>query len=181
MKQSAGTLTRMGLICVVLIISSWLTVPFAVPFTLQTLGVFVGIGLLGGRKATVCMLVYLLLGSLGLPVFAGMQGGFGVLLGPTGGYLLGLIPLCLLSGWLWKKAGGFFTKCLALFLGLAVDYIMGALWYWLVYTRGQAGLVATLTVCVLPFVIPDVLKIAVGVTVVQKLKKVIALIDSAIE
>lgn len=171
MKGSARNITRMGLVCVVIILCSWLTVPFAVPFTLQTLGVFVGVGLLGGRKATVSVLVYLLLGCLGLPVFAGMQGGVGVLSGPTGGYLLGLIPLCLLAGWLWKKADRFWGKSLALLCGLMVDYAMGAAWYWLVYTGGQAGVLTTLTVCVLPFIIPDLLKIMVGVTVIQRLRK----------
>ena len=69
---------------------AWISIPAAVPFTMQTFGVFLALGLLGGRRGTIAVLVYLLLGAMGLPVFAGFMGGFGVLLGTTGGYLAGI-------------------------------------------------------------------------------------------
>ena len=62
-----------------------------VPFTMQTFAVFLALGLLGGRRGTYAVLVYLLLGMIGIPVFSGFRGGPGVLLGTTGGYILGFL------------------------------------------------------------------------------------------
>ena len=79
-------------ICAALIvICSWISIPTAVPFTLQTFAVFASLGLLGGKKGTLSVLVFLILGAIGLPVFANFGGGLGVLLGSTGGYLIGFI------------------------------------------------------------------------------------------
>ena len=72
-------------------VCSWISIPATVPFTLQTFAVFCTLGLLGGRRGTAAILVYLLLGALGVPVFAGFSGGIGILFGTTGGYLLGFI------------------------------------------------------------------------------------------
>ena len=157
----------MGLFCVVLVLCSWCTLPFSVPFTLQLLGVFLCIGILGGTEAFGCVAVYLLLGCLGFPVFSGFQGGFGVLLGPTGGYLLGFLPLCLVCGWLYPKAKGMWAKGFVFFLGLLVEYLVGTLWYLLVFTQGKTDLLPALTICVLPFILPDLLKITATVTVLR--------------
>ena len=79
-------------ICAALIaICAWITIPAAVPFTLQIFGVFCVLGLLGGKRGTIAILVYLLLGAVGLPVFSGFNGGIGALLGTTGGYLISYI------------------------------------------------------------------------------------------
>lgn len=171
MNSSAKTVTRMGLMCVVLILCSWCTLPFGIPFTLQLAGVFLSVGVLGSVQALGCVLVYLVLGCLGLPVFAGFSGGIGVLLGPTGGFLLGFLPLCLFCGWLYPKTKTHWGKGLVFGAGLLIDYLLGTLWYVLVFTGGQASLLPALTVCVLPFVIPDVLKIMVSVTVLQYWKR----------
>jgi biotin transport system substrate-specific component len=66
-----------GLFAVIIAICSWLSVPATVPFTLQTFAVFCALGLLGGKRGTLAVLVYLLLGAVGLPVFSGFMGGFG--------------------------------------------------------------------------------------------------------
>ncbi len=171
MNKSAKTLTRMGLVCVVLVLCSWCTFPLPVPFTLQLLGVFLSVGILGGREAFGCVAVYLLLGCLGLPVFSGFQGGFGVILGPTGGYLLGFLPLCLLCGWLYPKTKTLWGKGVVFGLGLLIDYLIGTLWYLWVFTKGQAGMVSALSICVLPFVIPDLLKITASITVLRYWKR----------
>ena len=171
MNNSAKTVTRMGLFCVVLILCSWCTLPFAIPFTLQLVGVFLCVGVLGGAQALGCILVYLALGCLGLPVFAGFSGGIGVLLGPTGGFLLGFVPLCLVCGWLYPKAKKLWSKGLVFGAGLAVDYLVGTLWYCLVFTRGQASFLPAVAVCVLPFVLPDILKIVASVYVLGHWKR----------
>ena len=86
-----------ALFAAILAVSAWLTVPGEVPFTLQTFGVFAALGLLGGKRGTIAIALYLVLGAVGLPVFSGFRGGFGVLLGTTGGYIFGF----LLSGLLY--------------------------------------------------------------------------------
>ena len=87
-------LARAALFAALIAICSWISIPTAVPFTLQTFAVFLALGVLGGKLGTLSVAVYLLLGAVGLPVFAGFQGGLGALLGATGGYLA---PTYLLS------------------------------------------------------------------------------------
>ena len=85
-----------ALFTVLLAVCAWITVPLTVPFTLQTFGVFAALGTLGGRRGTYAVAAYLLLGLAGLPVFSGFRGGPGVLLGTTGGYILGFLASALL-------------------------------------------------------------------------------------
>ena len=84
-----------ALFAVAIAICSWISVPATVPFTLQTFGVFLAAAVLGGKRGTLAVLVYLALGMAGVPVFAGFQGGMGCLLGSTGGYLIGFLFLAL--------------------------------------------------------------------------------------
>ena len=100
-------------ICAALIaICSWISIPFAqIPFTLQTLAVFIVLMTIGGKRGLVSIICYLLLGAIGVPVFAGFKGGFAVLLGPTGGFLVGFIAVALVY-WLFseKVFGRFMTS-----------------------------------------------------------------------
>ena len=80
-----------GLFAVVIAICSWISIPTVVPFTLQTFAVFLAVAILGGKRGTLSVIVYVLLGADGLPVFSGFKGGFGVLLNTTGGYIIGFI------------------------------------------------------------------------------------------
>ena len=81
-----------ALFAALLAICAWLSLPVAdISFTMQTFGVFTALGLLGGKRGTLSIALYLLLGIAGLPVFAGFQGGLGVLLGSTGGYIWGFL------------------------------------------------------------------------------------------
>ena len=122
-------------------ICSWISVPLTVPFTLQTFAVFFLLTLFGGKRGTLSVLVYILLGAVGLPVFSGMQGGIGVLAGNTGGYILGFV----LTGLIFWGAEALFGKSAvsqlaALTLGLAVCYLFGTLWFMLyTHTFNAAG------------------------------------------
>lgn len=167
---SLRQMTAIALMSVVLLLCSILTVPSIVPFTLQTFGVALAVGLLGIKSGLLSVVVYLLLGLIGLPVFAGMQGGIGVLLGPTGGYLIGFLPMVLLSGWLMKNKTKLWQRYLALALGLLVDYAFGTLWYLLVYAHSAGGIVPAIALCVLPYLLPDALKLLGAVLIIQKLK-----------
>ena len=79
-------------------VCSWIQIPATIPFTLQTFAVFLTVSLLGGWRANVAVLVYILLGALGAPVFASFKGGIGALMGPTGGYIFGFM---FIAGVMW--------------------------------------------------------------------------------
>ena len=94
-----GVLAAVALMAAVLTLCAWITIPLGpVPFTMQNFGLFAALGLLGGRRGSFTVAVYLLLGLVGLPVFSGFGAGPGALLGPTGGFLLGFL-LCALVYW----------------------------------------------------------------------------------
>ena len=162
-------------VCAALIaICAWITVPAAVPFTLQTFGVFCVLGLLGGKRGTVSVLVYILLGAVGLPVFSGFNGGIGALLGTTGGYILGFIFIGLIY-WLAEKLFGtkLPVRIAAMVLGLLVCYAFGTAWFMYVYARrsGAITLGTALGWCVLPFIVPDMVKMALAVLLSDRLRK----------
>lgn len=155
-------------------ICSWISIPAAVPFTMQTFAVFLTVGLLGGKRGTVAVLVYLLLGAVGLPVFSGFSGGLGHLMGPTGGYMIGFIATALVM-WGMEKFMGNSTKVLVVSMvaGLLVCYAFGTAWFIVVYSRssGAIGVGAALSMCVIPYIIPDALKIALATLLTRRLKR----------
>ena len=163
MKTRDITIT--ALFAVLMAVCSWICIPSAVPFTLQTFGVFVTVGLLGGKRGTLAVLVYILLGAVGIPVFAGFTGGVGILFGSTGGYILGFLGSAL-SMWLVTRLFGDRTLPLAagMGLGLLICYTFGTAWFLLIYVN-QTGPVSLSTVlgwCVVPFIVPDLIKIALA-------------------
>ena len=84
-KTKTYDLAYIAIFAVLIAICSWISIPATVPFTLQTFGVFIAAGVLGGKRGTLSVLVFILLGAVGIPVFANFSGGIGVLAGPTGG------------------------------------------------------------------------------------------------
>lgn len=172
-KWSAKDMAYVAIMAVVIAICSWISIPTTVPFTLQTFAVFLAVGVLGGRRGTFAVLVFILLGAVGLPVFAGFQGGIGVLLGTTGGYIIGFLLSALLY-WAMTRALGEKTPVMvaAMVLGLIVCYAFGTAWFMTVYARnaGAIGLGTALGWCVFPFVIPDLVKIALAVGLTRVLK-----------
>jgi len=171
-------LTYSALGAVLIVLCSWITVPGVVPFTLQTFAVFAVLSLLGGKRGLVSILVYLALGAVGIPVFSGFSAGIGYLLGSTGGYLVGFI-LIALSDMLFIRLFGRKKKveALALFLGLLGCYAFGTLWFMTVYARssGAIGLGTALSWCVLPFVLPDLCKLAAALLLSQRLIPILKL------
>ncbi len=166
-------------VCAVLMaVCSWISIPATVPFTLQTFAVFCSLGLIGGKRGTAATVVYLLLGALGVPVFAGFSGGIGILIGATGGYLLGFIPMGLVY-WLGERFGKGNRAILivSMILGLALCYAFGTAWFMFVYARqsGPIALGTAMAWCVIPFIVPDLVKMALAVLLSQKLRKVLHL------
>ena len=157
-------------------ICSWISIPTAVPFTLQTFAVFFVLLLLGGERGTLATLIYVLLGAVGVPVFSGFSGGVGILFGSTGGYILGFLFIGLiyiLFMRLFKKK--IVIKVAALVLGLAVCYAFGTAWFMHVYMQssGEVGLLTVLGWCVFPFIVPDLLKLALAVVIARRIAPVI--------
>lgn len=183
-KTSRAGLTRLtiremslcALFAALMAICSWISVPAAVPFTLQTFGVFVAVGLLGGRLGSLSVAIYLLLGAIGLPVFAQFTGGIGILLGSTGGYLVGFLAAALV---MWALEGlvrdRLWAQILSQLAGLLTCYILGTLWFMVFYTTttGPVTLWTVLGWCVLPFIPFDLLKLVLALEVSRRLRQVL--------
>ena len=169
-KNSIKTYSLSAVFSALLCISAWISVPTPVPFTLQTLVVAAAGAFLGAKRGFLSVLIYLLLGIIGLPVFAGFNSGFGVLLGPTGGFTLGFLVFSVICGLASKNKSGLWQIFGAMFLGLIACYIIGSFWYCFVYSDSPQSLWAVLTTCVLPFIIPDTVKIFLATILVKKLK-----------
>ena len=157
-------LTRCALFAAMMALCAWIGVPLGhTVFTMQTFGVLLALGLLGGKRGTVSILCYLLLGAAGLPVFSGFRGGIGAILGPTGGYLWGFFATGLVF-WLLEK----WSRPLAMIAGILVCYACGTIWY-MTYTGG--ALAAVLAQTVLPYLIPDAIKLILVLRLTKRLKR----------
>ena len=173
-------MTYIAMFAALMAVCAWIAVPIAtIPITLQTFGVFCAVGLLGGKRGTLAILVYILLGAIGVPVFAGFQAGVGVLFGATGGYIIGFVCTALvywlITGLLGKK---WWTMLLGMVAGLFVCYAFGTAWFMVVYTQKAAiGLSAALGMCVIPYIIPDLVKIAAAMLLCQTVSRHVRIFD----
>lgn len=164
-----------ALFAALLAVCAWLCLPVAdVAFTMQTFGIFLTLGLLGGKRGTAAIVVYLVLGAVGLPVFSGFQGGLGVLFGVTGGYLAGF----LLTGLLYWLLTSLLpdtpkTRLAAMILGMLVCYLFGTLWFRFGYLRqgNSLGIGVILMKCVIPYLLPDLFKLTLAWFLTGKLKR----------
>ena len=132
-------------------VCSWVSIPMTIPFTMQTFAVCLVTALFGLRRGMWTVLCYILLGAAGVPVFSGFKGGIGALLGTTGGYIETLgrrLPVLIGS----------------MVVGVLVCYAFGTAWFMFVYARntGPIGLGTALGWCVLPYLLPDAVKIALA-------------------
>ena len=159
-RNKIHRMSLIALFAALMCILSPISIPVgSVPITLANLVVFLSCLLLGTKDGTLSCLVYILIGVLGLPVFSNFTSGLGVLLGPTGGYILGYILTCLVSGVLVEKSRNKKVKLIGLLLGLVVSYLVGTLWYSYIT---KMDFLVSLLVCVVPFVIIDIVKIIIS-------------------
>ncbi len=151
---------------------AYLSIPIGpVPIVLQNLFVFLSGLLLGPRWGAVSIGVYLLAGSLGLPVFAGGVGGIGRFVGPTGGYLLGFLPAVYVIGWISNGSKKHWVMdIIAMVCGSLIIYAFGV--SWLKKLTGMT-LAKTLALGMFPFIPGDALKIAVAVPIAKALRPII--------
>jgi biotin transport system substrate-specific component len=175
-RSKTYDMVYIAMFAVLMAVCSWISIPTVVPFTLQTFGVFVTVSMLGGKRGTLSILVYIILGAIGVPVFAGMQGGLGALLGSTGGYIIGFLFSALVM-WAFEKIPGRkpLVQILSMLVALVVCYAFGTVWFMVVYARtaGAVGLGTVLGWCVIPFIIPDLVKIGLAFGLSRKLRKYI--------
>lgn len=173
-RSKTYDMVYIAIFAVLMAICSWISIPMEVPFTLQTFGVFIAVGILGGKRGTLSVLVYILLGAVGVPVFAGFSGGIGVLFNTTGGYIIGFLLSALA---MWGIVTLFGRKpvvqILFMLVGLVICYAFGTVWFMIVYSsaNGAVGLGMVLGWCVIPFIIPDLVKIALAFVVSRKLRQ----------
>lgn len=173
-RRKIYDMAYIAVFAVLMAICSWISIPTAIPFTLQTFAVFLAVIVLGGKRGTMSVLVFVLLGAVGVPVFAGFTGGLYVILGNTGGYLIGFLLAGLLM-WLMERLFGrkMWVQAVSILLGMITYYVFGTVWFMLVYMRttGPVGVTAVLGWCVLPFVIPDIIKAALALFVGNTLRR----------
>lgn len=177
LKKSALVSIILAALCAAFIsVCSWISIPLTVPFTLQTFAIFGVLMLFGAKVGLLATVVYILLGLVGLPVFSGFRSGAGVLFGATGGYIIGFLFIGIIFAISQKLFGEKpLSQILSLFVGLVVCYAFGTVWFWAVYTKtnGDITIAYTLSVCVLPFIIPDIIKLLLAAVISKKLRPVL--------
>ena len=140
-----------------------LSIPIGpVPISLTNFAIYLSLYLLDCKKGTISYILYLLLGLVGLPVFSGFTGGIGKLAGPTGGYIIGFIPMAIIAGIVIDKFSQRWIQILGMIVGTAICYAFGTAWFCI-----QAGYTvsAALAVCVIPFIPADLIKMVIAMII----------------
>ena len=146
-----------------------LSIPIGpVPISLTNFAIYLSLYLLDWKKGTVSYILYLLLGLVGLPVFSGFTGGIGKLAGPTGGYIIGFIPMAIIPGIVIDKFSQRWIQILGMIVGTAICYAFGTAWFCI-----QAGYTvsAALAVCVIPFIPADLIKMVIAMIIGPEIRK----------
>lgn len=155
-KQMSTVAMMTAITCILAPIS--IAIPISpVPISFTTLAVCLTLYVLGMKWGTVSYILYLLIGLAGVPVLSGFTGGPGKLFGPTGGYMIGFIFMCTVTGWIIDRFSNKRLLCfLGMVLGMAICYLFGTLW--LSY-QADMNLHAAFAAAVLPFIPADLIKI----------------------
>ena len=171
-------MTCTALFTALIAVCSQISIPTPVPFTLQTLAIFIAGGLLGRKRATLSVAVYILLGVVGIPVFSGFSGGLKALFGVTGGYIIGFLFTAYAVGFICEKFGRkLWMLAVSMAVGLAGCYLFGTVWFMVVYAQKAEPIsfMTALGICVVPYLLFDAVKIACASLLVNRLYKVIKL------
>ena len=180
----AAMVSYIGVSVAIIAICSWVTIPIGpIPITLQMFAIPLIICILPARCSIAAVCIFLLMGCLGIPVFSGFRGGIGVLLGPTGGYLLGYIPGTIVGALIAEFGKRRFADrkvplfALEIIAGLAftlIAYLTG----WIQYANvAGISLETSFLVSVAPFIIPDIIKVIVAVACAQPVRLAISIRD----
>ncbi len=168
------TITAAAMSAALITVCSWISIPALgpfVPFTLQTFAVFVIAGLFDLKTGVISIMVYLFMGAVGVPVFSGFKSGFAAITGPTGGYLVGflfmIVTICLFKK---IKSESIVYLIIGMSIGLVLCYIFGTIWFYCVFAHNgdSKSFISILSICVIPFIIPDILKMTAAVILVSR-------------
>lgn len=165
-----------GIFAAVTGIAAGISVPLPftpVPVSLATFGVLLAGSILGAKYGSISMVVYVLLGACGVPIFSEYTGGIGKLIGPTGGYIIGYIFMAMVVGLLIQRYGNGSSlpiNILAMVLGTLVCYTLGTAWF--IYVT-HTNFIAALTMCIFPFLIGDAVKVVVSALLCRKLRPIL--------
>lgn len=177
MNDKAKNIIYTAITIALITLSAYITIPFGpVPFTLQTFAITLVMLLFKPKVGISAFLIYLLMGAIGIPVFSAMRGGFGVILGSTGGFLWGYAISITLCSFLQNRCVDkidnryvhiAFTTLNCVILTL-IAYVCGTIQYSIV---ANITILTALTTTVIPFIIPDVVKIVVAIACSRFLRK----------
>lgn len=167
-KQMAIIALMTAVICVLSPFS--LSIPISpVPISLCSMGIYFVVTVLGMKKGTLSVLLYLLIGFAGVPVFAGFTAGAVKLFGPTGGYIIGYLFLALIFGFFSDRFDkNLFLKILGAVLGTLVLYLFGTIW---LAFQLHLGFIAALWAGVIPYIPGDIVKLAIALLLGQTLRR----------
>lgn len=167
-KISIKDMAVIALITAVTCILAPLAIPIGpVPISLTNLVIYFGLYILGTKKGLISYVIYLLIGLIGLPVFSGFTGGAAKLFGPTGGYLIGFIPMAIIAGiFIHKFKYNIAFSMIGMILGTIVCYILGTAW--LAISTGM-GAKAALMAGVIPFIPGDLIKMVLAAIIAPKI------------
>ena len=169
-RSKTYEITITALMTAVTCILAPMSIPIGpVPISFTNLAIYLSLYLLGWKRGTISYLIYLLIGLVGIPVFSGFTSGPGKLFGPTGGYLIGFIPLALIAGYFInhfhnKKA----LRFLGMILGTAVCYALGTTW---LAIQAHMGFQAALMAGVVPFLPGDFIKMILALLIAPQIRK----------
>ncbi len=160
--QKIKSLCVTAMFAAMICILSPITVPLAsaVPISLASFAVYLTAGILDVKNSVAAVGIYILLGAVGLPVFSSFQGGLQKLVGVTGGYIIGYLPLAFIVSILLKRRSKLMYP-VSMIIGTSALYSLGTIWFVL---QTKSSFSAALASCVLPFIPGDIIKItAAGV------------------
>ena len=160
-------------VCVALIVlCSWISIPFFIHYTLQTFAIFLIAAISDWKRSLLSVLVYLMLGIIGVPVFAGFQSGISALLHATGGYLVGFVGSAIIISLATNHWGRTrLVMIVSMLIGLLFCYATGTLWFVFVYAQNteRVSLWTAISTCCLPFFSPDLVKILLATTLAPRI------------
>lgn len=169
MKNKTKDLTLIALGTALTCVLSPISVPIGiVPIALTNLVLLLNTYVLGYKKALIATILYIFIGAIGLPVFANFSGGFNIIIGPTGGYIIGYILMVLVSGLLIKRSNNKLIHFLAMILGTITCYALGTAYFCYLM---QTSLEYAMAICVIPFIPFDLLKIVIVMIIGPIIKK----------
>ena len=166
-------MTQIALFTALFCIMAPMSIPIgAVPISFTNFVIYLSAYLIGTKNGTISYLLYCLLGIFGLPVFSGYTGGFAKAVGPTGGFLAGMIFTALICGMFVERTNKKVLHFIGMCIGTLIAYLLGTVWFCIVTGQSPA---AAFVVCIAPFIIGDLIKMILAIYIgnaVRNTKKI---------